>query len=43
MAATYREIVDMCLDEIKAISDDSIVTEDHVIFLANQYRLFLIE
>lgn len=41
--ATYREIVYLCLDEIKAISDDSTITEEHVIFLINQYRLFLIE
>lgn len=41
--ATWRQIVYMCLDEIKAIANDITVTEDHVIFLANQYRLFLIE
>lgn len=41
--ATYREIVYMCLDEVKASNGDSNITEEHVIFLANQYRLFLIE
>lgn len=41
--STWREIVYECLDEIKAISDDSTVTEEHVIFLANQYRSFLLE
>ena len=41
--ATYREIVYMVLDEIKASNGDSNITEEHVIFLANQYRLFLIE
>lgn len=43
MAATYREVVYMCLDEIKSLNGDSTITEEHVIFLANQYRLFLIE
>jgi hypothetical protein len=33
----------MVLDEIKAFGGDSDVTEEHVIFLANNYRLFLIE
>lgn len=41
--ATFREIVYIVLDEIKASNGDSNITEDHVIFLANQYRLFLIE
>ena len=31
------------MEEIKAQSNDSDITEEHVIFLANQYRLFLIE
>lgn len=35
---TYRELVYMCLDEIKAISDDATFTEDHVIFITNKYR-----
>ena len=41
--ATYRQIVYMVLDEIKAFGGDSDITEEHVIFLANNYRLFLIE
>lgn len=40
---TYRELVYMVLDEIKQIADDSFITEDHVIFLANYYRQFLLE
>lgn len=40
---TYREIVYLVLDEIKSSNGDSNITENHVIFLANQYRLFLIE
>ena len=43
MASTYREIVFMCLDQVKASNGDSDITEEHVIYLANQYRLFLIE
>lgn len=39
---TYRELIYICLDEIKQISNDSIITEDHVKFLANQYRYFLL-
>ena len=41
--ASLREIVYLILDEIKAQSNDSDITEEHVIFLANQYRLVLIE
>lgn len=41
--ALYREIVYLVLDEIKSTNGDSNVTEEHVIFLANQYRLFLLE
>ena len=41
--ASYREIVYLVLDEIKASNGDSDITEEHVIFLANQYRLFLLE
>ena len=41
--ALLREIVYLVLDEIKSSNGDSNITENHVIFLANQYRLFLIE
>lgn len=41
--ATYRQIVYMVLDEIKSLNGDSTITEEHVMFLANQYRLFLLE
>ena len=40
---TFGDIVYYCLDAIKSSNGDSDVTEEHVIFLANQYRLFLIE
>ena len=36
------EIVSMCLDELKLISDDSHFVEEHVIFLADKYRAFLL-
>lgn len=41
--STYKEIVYSVLDEIKSISDDSLFTEDHVIFLAEKYRTFLLK
>ena len=41
--ALLKEIVYLVLDEIKSSNGDSNITENHVIFLANQYRLFLIE
>lgn len=41
--ATFREIVYYCLDAVKSSNGDSDITEEHVMFLANHYRLFLIE
>lgn len=41
--STYREIVYMCLDEIKMVSDDAYFTQDHIIFLADKYRAFLLK
>lgn len=40
---TYRELVYMCLDEIKLSSDDSYITEDHILFLISKYRAFLLK
>lgn len=40
---TYRELVYMCLDEIKLASDDSYITEDHILFLIGKYRSFLLK
>ena len=40
---SYRELVYLCLDEIKLYSDDAVFTEDHVIFLLNKYRAFLLK
>ena len=41
--ATYREIAAMCLDELHQYSDDSNITEEHIIFLAGRYRTFLLK
>ena len=40
---TYRELVYLCLDELKLHSDDAVFTEDHVIYLLNKYRAFLLK
>ena len=39
---TFRELVYMCLDEVKLASDDSYITEDHVLFLISKYRNFVL-
>lgn len=41
--ATYRELVYLCLDELKLISDDSTFTEEHVITLLSKYRGLLLK
>lgn len=41
--AKYKEIVSMVLDGLKITSDDSLFTEDHIIFLAGRYRSFLLK
>lgn len=41
--STYKELVYMVLDELKLFSDDSIYTEDHIIFLLNKYRTFILK
>lgn len=41
--AKYKEIVYMVLDELKLVSDDSHFQEEHVIFLADKYRSFLLK
>lgn len=40
---TLREIVFMCMDEVKLHSDDSFYTEDHLVFLLNKYRSFVLK
>jgi hypothetical protein len=39
----YSELVYMVLDEIKGMSDDFSFNEDHVIFLLDKYRGFLLK
>lgn len=39
----YSELVYMVLDEAKGMSDDFNFTEDHVIFLLDKYRAFLLK
>ena len=39
----YSELVYMVLDEVKGMSDDFTYTEDHVIFLLDKYRGFLLK
>ena len=41
--STYRELVYLVLDELKGTSDDFTYTEDHIIFLLNKYRAFLLK
>ena len=41
--STYRELVYMVLDELKEHSDDAYYTEDHIIYLANNYRAAILE
>ena len=40
---TYREIVYACLDILKLTSDDSLYTEEHIVFLANKARTLLLK
>lgn len=41
--ATYRELVYIVLDELKIQSDDSYFEVEHVLFLINSYRSFLLK
>lgn len=43
LSMKVSEIVYMCMDELKLLSDDSIFTEEHLIFLLKKYRSFLIK
>lgn len=40
--STYRELTYMVLDELKILSDDSYITEDHIIYLLDKYRAALL-
>ncbi len=41
--STYKELIYMVLDELKLSSDDTQYTEDHIIFLLDKYRAFLLK
>ena len=41
--STYKELIYMCLDELKLYSDDASYTEEHIMFLLGKYRTFLIK
>lgn len=41
--SAYKELVYMCLDELKLNSDDALFTEEHIIFLLDKYRVFLLK
>lgn len=41
--ATLREITYMVLDELKLNSDDAYYTEEHIQFLANKYRAYILK
>lgn len=39
---TYRQMIYYCLDAVKALSDDTQVTEEHVRFLLDKYRAMVL-
>lgn len=41
--STYKELIYTVLDELKLSSDDTQYTEDHIIFLLDKYRAFLLK
>lgn len=41
--SSYREITSMVLDELKLTSDDSHFTEEHILYLADKMRCFLLK
>ena len=41
--STYRQLTYLVLDEAKGLSDDFTYTEDHIIFLLDTYRSFLLK
>lgn len=40
---TYREIIYACLDSLKLTSDDSYITEDHVLFFISKIRALILK
>lgn len=41
--STYRELVYMVHDEMKRVSDDAFYTDEHVIFLLNKFRSYILK
>lgn len=41
--STYRELIYMVNDELMMTSDDAKFTEDHIIFILDKYRAFLLK
>ena len=41
--AKFKEVVYMCLDLLKQVSDDAYYTTDHVMFLLNHFRTFVLK
>lgn len=41
--STYKELTYIVLDELKLYSDDASYTEEHVMFLLDKYRAFLLK
>lgn len=41
--STFRELTYMVLDELKLSADDSQFTEDHIVFLLDKFRAFLLK
>lgn len=41
--STYRQLTYMVLDELKLVSDDSHFQEEHILFLLDKYRSFLLK
>lgn len=41
--AKYKEIIHMINDELKGSSDDAYFTLDHILFLCNKYRAYIIK
>lgn len=39
---TYRELVYLCLDELKLVSDDSHFQPEHILFLLDKFRTFIL-
>lgn len=41
--STYRELVSLVMDEVKLVSDDSHIQEEHVLFILGKLRVFLLK